>query len=58
MYEYKIVTLFVMDCENCFNQLAKDGWRLVSMIPNQGMGSGIIAAFERNAEESNENLGR
>ncbi|MCI8870599.1 MAG: DUF4177 domain-containing protein [Lawsonibacter sp.] len=52
MYEYKVLSLFVRDCENIFNQLAADGWRLVSMIPNQGMGSGAVAAFERSTAES------
>lgn len=50
MYEYKVLTLYVKDCEETFNQLAKEGWRLVSLLPNMAKGFGVIAALERKVE--------
>lgn len=47
MYEYKVLTSHVYKCEETFNQLAKDGWRLVSMVSNLAMGIGVIAVFEK-----------
>lgn len=47
MYEYKVVVLKVKECEETFNHLAKEGWRLVAMIPNNAMGYGIVATLER-----------
>ena len=50
MYEYKVVVLKVKVCEENFNILAKDGWRLVTMVPNIEAGYGVIATFERLVE--------
>lgn len=47
MYEYKVLTLMVNECEEKFNQLAKDGWWLVAMVPDQVRGLGVIATMER-----------
>lgn len=47
MYEYKVLTLGVKECEKTLNQLAKDGWRLVAMVPNQAMGFGVVATLEK-----------
>lgn len=47
MYEYKVLILGVNECEDKFNQLAKDGWRLVAMVPNQAIG--FVATLERKA---------
>ena len=47
MYEYKVVVLKVKECEDTFNYLAKEGWRLVAMVPNNAMGYGIVATLER-----------
>ena len=47
MYEYKVLILKVKECEETFNMLAKDGWRLVAMIPNNAMGYGVVATFEK-----------
>lgn len=49
MYEYKVLTLSVKECEKTINQLAKEGWRLVAMVPNQAMGFGVVATLERQA---------
>ena len=35
------------ECEETFNQHAKEGWRLVAMVPNQARGVGIVATMER-----------
>ena len=51
MYEYKVLVLGVKKCEEQFNQLAKDGWRLVTMCPNQTRGVGVIATLEREVQE-------
>ena len=51
MYEYKVLNLGVKECEEIFNQLAKDGWRLVTMSPNIAMGMGVIATMERKIGE-------
>lgn len=47
MYEYKVLTLNVKDCEETFNQLAKEGWRLAAMMPNLAKGYGVVATMER-----------
>lgn len=47
MYEYKVLTLWVKECEETFNQLAKEGWRLVTMCPDQVKGAGVIVTLER-----------
>ena len=51
MYEYKVLELAVRECERVFNQLAKDGWKLVTMSPNIAMGMGIVATMERKIEK-------
>lgn len=51
MYEYKVLVLGVKECEKEFNQAAKDGWRLVTMVPNQVKGYGVIATLERKVQE-------
>ena len=47
MYEYKVIALLVRECEERFNKLAREGWRLVSTMPNNGRGYGVVATFER-----------
>lgn len=42
MYEYKVLTLGVEEYEKKFNQLAKDGWQLVEMVPNQAIGIELV----------------
>ena len=49
MYEYKVLTLSVKEGEAALNELAKDGWRLVTMTPNIAKGMGVIATVERNS---------
>lgn len=48
MYEYKVVTLTVTECESTFNQLAKEGWRVISVVPNHAaVGYEMAVTFER-----------
>ncbi|MDO4167113.1 MAG: DUF4177 domain-containing protein [Eubacteriales bacterium] len=49
MYEYKVVVLNVKECEKTLNTLAKEGWRLVTMVPNIAKGYGVVATLERQA---------
>ncbi|MDO4942565.1 MAG: DUF4177 domain-containing protein [Lachnospiraceae bacterium] len=51
MYEYKVLTLKVKECENTFNTLAKEGWRLVAMVPNNAIGYGVVATLERKIQK-------
>lgn len=51
MYEYKVLILKVKECEEIFNSLAKEGWRLVAMVPNNAMGYGVVATLERKVEK-------
>jgi len=51
MYEYKVLVLKVKECEDAFNELAKEGWRLATMIPNAAIGYGVVATLERKKED-------
>lgn len=50
MYEYKVLILKVKECEETFNKFAKEGWRLVAMVPNNAIGYGVVATLERKVE--------
>jgi len=51
MYEYKVLDLSVKECEKTFNQLAKEGWRLVTVSPNVAKMMGVIATMEKKIDE-------
>ena len=51
IYEYKIEIYKVKEAENKMNELAKLGWRVVSVSPNMAMGYGIIVTFERKVKD-------
>ncbi|MCH5191294.1 MAG: DUF4177 domain-containing protein [Oscillospiraceae bacterium] len=48
MYEYKVLVLKVKECEEPLNGLAKEGWRLVAMVPTVNlMVYGVVATLEK-----------
>ena len=47
MFEYKVKTYMVKDAEKDMNILALEGWRVVSVTPNVGVGYGIVVTYER-----------
>lgn len=47
MYEYKVATYKVKDAEKAMNELAKEGWRVFRVLPNEAMGFGLIVIYER-----------
>ena len=49
MYEYKVLVLKVKECEEIFNRLAKEGWRLVAMVSNPTV-YGVVATLEKKTE--------
>ncbi len=51
MYEYKVLDLLVNQCENTFNRMAKEGWRVVTVSPNIAKGAGVIATMERKIDQ-------
>ncbi len=50
MYEYKVLTsMTAQSCEKKFNELGKDGWRLVRT--ELDLVGSVIAVFEREIKE-------
>ena len=47
MYEYKVETCRVKVAEARMNQLAKEGWRVISVSPNIGATYGVVVTYER-----------
>lgn len=47
MYEYKVETYKVKYAEKEMNELAKEGWRVVAVTPNEAMGFGVVVTYER-----------
>ena len=47
MYEYKVETYKVKEAENEMNRLAGEGWRVIAVSPNVGVGYGIVVTYER-----------
>ena len=50
MFEYKMVAATVQNCEKTCNELAKEGWRVIAVCPDQLKGIGVIATLERTVE--------
>ena len=50
MFEYKMIAGTVRECEKSCNELAKEGWRVVAVCPDQVKGVGVIVTLERAAE--------
>lgn len=47
MYEYKVETYKVKAAEKEMNQLAAEGWRVISVSPNEAVGFGLVVIYER-----------
>lgn len=47
MYEYKVETYMVKEAERKINDLAKEGWRVIAVTPNNGVGVGLVVTYER-----------
>lgn len=56
MYEYKVETYKVKDAEKAMNELAKEGWRVVTVSPNEAMGFGLVVTYERKVDQRNSGL--
>lgn len=50
MYEYKVLTLAVRKCEETFNRLAQEGWRVIAVSPDIARGQGVVVTLERKRE--------
>ncbi|MBQ6061397.1 MAG: hypothetical protein IJL36_08130 [Clostridia bacterium] len=47
MFEYRIELYAVRKAEDEMNRMAHEGWRVISVCPNQAGGFGIIVTYER-----------
>ena len=47
MFEYRLEIYSVRKAEAEMNRMAADGWRVISVCPNQAAGFGIIVAYEK-----------
>ncbi len=50
MYEYKVEAYLVKEATSEMNKMAKDGWRVIAVTPNEAMGFGLIVTFERKTD--------
>ena len=50
-YMYKVIKTSVNNAENEMNNLAKEGWRVITVSPNVAMGMGVIITLEKEIEE-------
>lgn len=50
-HEYKVIKTSVNNAEKEMNDLAKDGWRVITVSPNVAMGMGVIITLEKEIEE-------
>ena len=51
MFEYKVIKTKVDNAEREINELAKDGWRVISTIYWMNVKALIIITFEKEIEE-------
>ncbi len=47
MFEYRVELYAVRKAEDEMNRMAQEGWRVISVCPNQAAGFGIIVTYER-----------
>ncbi len=50
-YEYKVIKTSVNNAEKEMNDLARDGYRVITVSPNVAMGMGVIITLEKEIEE-------
>ncbi len=47
MFEYRVEKLLVNQAEARMNELAREGWRVISATPNLARGYGLVVVLER-----------
>ena len=47
MLEYRVEKLLVKKAEERMNELAREGWRVISVTPNLARGYGLVVVLER-----------
>lgn len=47
MYMYRVETYAVRNAEAEMNKMAMEGWRVISVCPNQAAGYGVIVTYEK-----------
>ena len=47
MFEYRVEKLLVNRAQARMNELAREGWRVVSVTPNLARGYGLVVVLER-----------
>lgn len=47
MYEYKVEIYKVKEAEESMNRFASEGWRVITVSPNMGVGYGLVVTYER-----------
>lgn len=47
MYEYKVETYKVKAAEASMNKRASEGWRVISVSPNEAVLYGLVVTYER-----------
>ncbi len=49
MKVYKVETCKVKEAEPLMNNLAMQGWKVISIMPNHSVGFGMVVVFEKDA---------
>ena len=47
MYEYYVEACNVREAERLMNELAVEGWRVITVTPDIARGHGVVITFER-----------
>ncbi len=50
--EYKVIVCKVKEMENEMNNLAKEGWRVLTVSPDIAKLYGVVIVFERNKNQA------
>ena len=51
MYEYKVETYKVKEAADEMNKLAKQGWRVIAVTPNEALGFGVVVTYEKETDK-------